>query len=84
MRGKRTTREQNLAEFLVSVVFGGIIAIILCMVLPGIETRVDVGMLIIPFWFCTTITVWSVIDVVETLIERRSSKNEHRGYEESF
>lgn len=84
MRGKRTTREQNLAEFLVSVVFGGIIAIILCMVLPGIESKTDMAMLIIPFWFCGVITVWGVIDAVETLIERRSSKNEHRGYEESF
>ena len=84
MRGKRTTREQNLAEFLVSVVFGGVIAIILCMILPGIESKSDVGMLIMPFWFCGVITVWGAIDVVETLIERRSSKNEHRGYEESF
>lgn len=76
MRGKRTTREQNLAEFLVSVVFGGIIAIILCMVLPEIESKADMAMLIMPFWFCGVITVWGAIDVVETIIERRETKHE--------
>ena len=68
----RTEREQHLAEFAVSVTLGGNIAIILCMLLPGIETKADVGMLIMPFWFCGVVAVWELIDLAEALKRRRS------------
>ena len=74
MKG-RTQREQCLAEFSIAVTLGGILAIILCMVLPGIETKADVGMLIMPFWFCVVITVWEIIDTAEVIMKERRRKN---------
>ena len=72
---KRTHREQCLVEFAVSVTLGGILAIILCMVLPGIETKADVGVLITPFWFCCVIAVWELIDLVEMIVKERKRKH---------
>lgn len=55
-------RERNLQEFAFSTCAGAVIALVLCMMLPGIETKSDTIAFFAMFWFMSIYGVWSVID----------------------
>ena len=56
-------RERNLEEFSIALTGGGLAAIVLCLVLPGIESKADILALLPIFWFMATIAVWTGIDI---------------------
>ena len=76
MNEKRTSvREQNLREFTFSITVGAMIAMVLCLVLPEVETKIDVFGMYFPFWFCGTVVIWEVIDAIQ-YIKKERKKND--------
>ena len=68
-------REQYLREFTFALTVGGVLAILLCMVLPEVQTKADVFGFYFPFWFFGTITIWEIIDTVDLLRKERRKRH---------
>ena len=64
-------RERNLEEFSIALTGGGLAAIILCLVLPGIESKADILALLPIFWFMATIAAWTGLDIYDRYREEK-------------
>lgn len=60
-------RERYTRELLLSTTSGAALSIVLCLILPGIESKSDIFGLFFPLWFLATIGIWSMFDVSERI-----------------
>lgn len=58
-------REQYTRELLLSTTTGAGLSTVLCLILPGIESKADIFGLWFPLWFLLTIGIWSMFDISE-------------------
>ena len=70
-------RERYTRELLVSTAAGAALSMILCLILPGIETKSDIFGMYWPIWILATIGIWQLFDTAERI--NKHVGNKHRG-----
>lgn len=68
----RNNRETNLQEFAVSLTTGGLAAMVLCLMLPGIESKVDILAFMPIFWFMATTAIWTGLDIKDRINQTKA------------
>lgn len=72
----RNNRETNLQEFAVSLTTGGLAAMVLCLMLPGVESKVDILAFMPIFWFMATIAIWTGLDIRDRMKARTEARQD--------
>jgi len=65
-------RERYLEEMTLSLVISCLLSVFLCNVLPNIERGIDAMAMFIIFWLIGTYCVWTVIEIIDDISERRN------------
>ena len=68
------TREEDLSQMAIALTAGGLLSILICAVLPGVESKLDILMMLTMLWFLNTVGVWELMDLREYLSARKANR----------